>query len=305
MILKPSRIRPYICRLCTITGKGETPSNEFQFEVNKMATLSDGSVLARLGSNAALVVCSVDTTETMDGFAGLTVNFRSKSSAFGRAPSSPMRRDSSSNTDILISRLIDRSLRPVIPRTFKKSLNLYCNLLSMDFLQCDPTIILINAASAALFNSPEVPVTEPVAGVRVCGSRDGDLEISPLTPGTDLDVIVTTNALGRILMLEVKADFVSHSRLLEAIEMGREEAVRISEKIGGLSRVKNREMDEESSVEVNEVVEMLTGRVFCHGGPVEKTAIMKAMREVAGSVNADVFDLASKEAVILSSHLCR
>jgi len=126
-----------------------------------LARLADSSATAQLNDTNLLVtvVCKAKTGAT---FLPLTVDYLHKASALGRIPQTYQRRDAgSSNYEVLVSRMVDRSLRPLFPaNSFANEVQLVCNLLSFSG-QDSPDVLCINAASYALHNS-SVPWNGPV-----------------------------------------------------------------------------------------------------------------------------------------------
>lgn len=110
-------------------------------------------------------------------FLPLTVDYRQKSSAAGRIPTNFFRRElGPTENEILTSRLIDRSLRPLFPDTFSGETQIVCNVVAVDG-ENNPDIVAVNAASTALSLS-DVPWNGPVSAVRV-GMVEDELVVNP------------------------------------------------------------------------------------------------------------------------------
>lgn len=136
-------------------------------------------------------------------FVPLTVDYRQKAAAAGRIPTNFLRRElGPTEKEILTSRVIDRSVRPLFPPGYFYNTQLVCNLLSVDAIN-DPDVIAINSASAALALS-DIPWGGPVAAVRV-GLIDNEVVINPTRRESSLstlDLIVSGTASKHIVMLE-------------------------------------------------------------------------------------------------------
>ncbi len=127
----------------------------------ELARLADSSVTAQF--NDTNLLCTVVTKPKKDStFLPLTVDYLHKASALGRIPQTYLRRDTSaSNYEVLVSRMIDRSLRPLFPaNSWNNEVQLVCSLLSFSG-QDSPDVLCINAASYALHNS-EIPWNGPI-----------------------------------------------------------------------------------------------------------------------------------------------
>ena len=142
-------------------------------EAGKLATLADGSMTIRAGDTVVLVsVVSPRNTHNdtnlksgEDSFVPLTVEYREKSAAFGRIPMSYHRKETITDREILVSRSIDRSIRPLFPKGFGDETQVIATVLSTD-RRYDPDILSINGASMALGLS-DIPWNGPIGAVRV------------------------------------------------------------------------------------------------------------------------------------------
>lgn len=195
---------------------------KLKLEIGKMARLADGAVYAQYGDTSviATAVASREVTEGLD-FAPLVVEYREKSYAAGKIPGGFFKREGRpSEKEILTSRLIDRSLRPLFPKGFRSEVQIIVWVLSSD-LQNTPDVLAINAASSALYIS-DIPF-EPVGAVRI-GRIDGRLIINPTMDDllkSDIDIVVAGNESG-ILMVEGGGREVKDDDVVEAISYGYE-----------------------------------------------------------------------------------
>jgi len=192
---------------------------KFSLETGEMAKQASGSVLARYGETVVLVT-AVGENRTREGidFLPLSVDYMEKGFAVGRIPGGYFRREIGrpSERETLACRLIDRPIRPLFPKKYRKELQVIATVLSAD-PDNDPGMVAMVGASAALEIS-DLPFQGPIGAVKV-GRSNGELIINPtlaqLEMG-DLDVAVAGNRQG-IVMVEGNADFVSEDDLLEAL----------------------------------------------------------------------------------------
>uniref|UniRef100_A0A0L8HW94 Exoribonuclease phosphorolytic domain-containing protein n=1 Tax=Octopus bimaculoides TaxID=37653 RepID=A0A0L8HW94_OCTBM len=134
---------------------------KLKITTGKFARFADGAAMVELGGTAVLVTAVCSEKVSSSGFMPLTVDFRQKAAAAGRIPTNYLRREiGSTQHEILTSRMIDRSLRPLFPQGFCNETQLMCNLLSVDG-DNNPDVLSINAASAALSLS-SIPWNGPV-----------------------------------------------------------------------------------------------------------------------------------------------
>ncbi len=192
---------------------------KFSLETGEMAKQASGSVLARYGETVVLVT-AVGEDRTREGidFLPLSVDYMEKGFAVGRIPGGYFRREIGrpSERETLACRLIDRPIRPLFPKKYRKELQVIATVLSAD-PDNDPGMVAMVGASAALEIS-DLPFQGPIGAVKV-GRSNGELIINPtlaqLEMG-DLDVAVAGNRQG-IVMVEGNAHFVSEDDLLEAL----------------------------------------------------------------------------------------
>src|SRR5271165_1589336 len=147
-------------------------------ETGRVARQADGAVLATWGETTVLatVVAEREAKPGQDFFP-LTVHYQEKFFAAGRIPGGYLKREGRpSERETLVSRLIDRPIRPLFPDEFRCDTQVVCHVLSHD-LENDPDIVAMCAASAALTISG-VPFMGPIAGARV-GIVDGEFVLNP------------------------------------------------------------------------------------------------------------------------------
>ncbi len=191
------------------------------FETGKMARQADGAVLVTYGETKVLctVVGEKLPREGVDFFP-LSVNYQERTYAAGKIPSGFFKREGRpSEKETLVSRLIDRPIRPLFAEGFRNETQIICTVLSHD-LENDPDIVAMLGASAALTISG-LPFLGPVAGCRV-GRCDGEYVLNPTINAmlsSDLDLIVAGTADG-VLMVESEAKEFSEKEMLDAVTFG-------------------------------------------------------------------------------------
>ncbi len=190
-------------------------------ETGKIARQADGAVLASWGETTVLAtIVAAKAPKPGQDFFPLTVNYQEKAFAAGRIPGGYFKREGRpSERETLVSRLIDRPIRPLFPDAFRCDTQVIVTVLSHD-LENDPDILAMVAASAALTLSG-VPFMGPVGGARV-GYINGQLKLNPTIEEmklSDLDLVVAgTN--DAVLMVESEAKELSEEVMLEAVMTG-------------------------------------------------------------------------------------
>lgn len=201
----------------------EWAGRELVIETDEVARQSDGAVLVKYGETVVLVT-AVSSREPKEGldFLPLLVNYLEMTFAAGRIPGGFFKREGRpTELEILSSRLIDRSIRPLFPKGYNYDTQVIATVLSVD-QENDPSFLSIIGASAALDLS-DIPFGGPVVGVKV-GLIDGEFVINPTASELDkstLDLTVAANRDG-VVMVEGGAKFVPEDVLLEAIFKGYE-----------------------------------------------------------------------------------
>jgi len=189
-------------------------------ETGKLAKQAHGSVVVRQGDTMLLatVVSNHDAKEGMD-FLPLTVEYREKYAAAGRFPGGYFKREARPYDDeILVSRLIDRALRPMFPEDYHSDTQVVVNLISVDKENMSDSLAGL-AASAALAVS-DIPFNGPISEVRVA-RINGELVINPTRSAmehADIDLIVAGSA-DSIVMVEGEMKEVSEAEMVAAIEL--------------------------------------------------------------------------------------
>lgn len=196
---------------------------DITLETGKLARQADGSIVLRCGKAMILatVVAKQDAKEGVD-FLPLSVDYQEKFASAGKIPGSFQRREGRlSDNEILISRLVDRALRPIFPGDYHADVQVMISLISSD-PEVAPDALAALAASAALAVS-DIPFNGPVSEVRVA-KIDGQYVVNPdksALGNATLDLIIAGTA-ENINMVEGEADEVSELEMIEAIKVGHE-----------------------------------------------------------------------------------
>ena len=203
----------------TIEWGGHTLS----LESGRVARQADGAVLARYGDTVVLAT-AVGARKPKEGidFFPLTVNYQEKYSAAGRIPGGFFKREGRpTEKETLVSRLIDRPIRPLFVDGYKNETQVILTLLSHD-LENDGDVLAMVAASAALTISG-LPFLGPIGAAKV-GYKDGEYILNPTLSEikeTDLELVVAGTAEG-VMMVESEAQELSEEVMLGAVKFGHE-----------------------------------------------------------------------------------
>ena len=191
-------------------------------ETGKIARQADGAVLASYGDT--IVLCTavgVRTAKPGQDFFPLTVNYQEKTFAAGKIPGGFFKREGRpTEKETLVSRLIDRPIRPLFPHGFRNEVQVVATVLSHD-LENDPDVVAMIGCSAALTLSG-IPFFGPVAAARV-GYIDGQYVLNPVAAqraaGFQLDLVLAGTSEG-VLMVESEARELSEEIMLGAVNFG-------------------------------------------------------------------------------------
>jgi len=188
-------------------------------ETGRVARQADGAILATLGET--VVLCAVTAARSVkegQDFFPLTVHYQEKYSAAGRIPGGFFKRErGATEKETLVSRLIDRPIRPLFPEGFYNEINVICQVLSYDG-ENEPDILAMVAASAALTISG-VPFMGPIGAARV-GYVDGEYILNPTNEqikSGDLELVVAATGEA-VMMVESEAKELSEEVMLGAVQ---------------------------------------------------------------------------------------
>jgi polyribonucleotide nucleotidyltransferase len=192
-----------------------------RFEFQKFAKQANGSVMVSCGDTQVLVTaCAADSPKADQDFFPLSVDYIEKFYAAGRIPGGFVKRETKpSEAETLVSRVIDRPLRPSFPDGYLCETQIVCTVMSLDPLH-HPAPLALVGASAALMVS-DIPFNGPVASLRI-GKKDGQLILDPPAGDEgDLDLNIAANP-DAVLMVEAAANFQSEEQMIEAITYAHE-----------------------------------------------------------------------------------
>jgi polyribonucleotide nucleotidyltransferase len=204
-------------KILTIPLEGK----DLVFETGKIATQASGSVMVHCGETSVLATaCSAKSASAEIDFFPLRVDYQEKFSSAGKTLGGFIKREGRPSTkEVLTSRLIDRTLRPLFDDGYYDEVQVFSFVYSYDNVN-SPDVLGICAASAALVLS-DIPLIKPIGAVRV-GYIDGKFIINPTSEqqkASRMDLVLggTEDA---ILMIEGYCDFLTEEQVLEAIELG-------------------------------------------------------------------------------------
>ncbi|MBW1658890.1 MAG: polyribonucleotide nucleotidyltransferase [Deltaproteobacteria bacterium] len=219
-------------------------------ETGKVARQADGAVVITHGDTVVLVTAVSERVkrEGLDFFP-LTVNYQEMTFAAGKIPGGFFKREGKpSERETLISRLIDRPIRPLFPKGYKNETQIIATVLSFD-QENDPSVLGILGASASLGIS-DIPFEGPIAAARV-GRINGEFIAFPTEEQlaeSDIDLVVAGNR-DAVLMVEAGAKFASEDDMVTAILFGHralQPLIEVQEKLVEKLGVEKREFEPES-----------------------------------------------------------
>ncbi|WP_380872214.1 polyribonucleotide nucleotidyltransferase [Sphingomonas sp. DBB INV C78] len=205
-------------------------------ETGRVARQADGAVVATLGET--VVLCAVTAARSVkegQDFFPLTVHYQEKYFSSGRIPGGFFKRErGATEKETLVSRLIDRPIRPLFPEGFYNEINVIAQVLSYDG-ENEPDILAMVAASAALTLSG-VPFMGPIGAARV-GYKDGEYILNPTDTQVaegELDLVVA-GTHDAVMMVESEAKELSEDVMLGAVMFGHREMQKVLDAIIGLA----------------------------------------------------------------------
>ncbi len=207
----------------------EIDGRRLTLETGKIARQAHGAVVVRQGDAVVLVTAVMAGSARPGGggggdddFVPLTVEYREKLAANGRIPGSFIRREARiSDDEILASRILDRSTRPLFPKGIAQEIQVQATVLSADPARVETGLLALIGASAALHLSP-IPWDGPIAGARLvrCDGRLIAFPDSAERARADLDLVVAMRHRGGeagLVMVEGGADQIVEAELLDAL----------------------------------------------------------------------------------------
>jgi polyribonucleotide nucleotidyltransferase len=256
--------------------------------IGKFAHQANGAVAVQYG-NTVVLATACASSEPREGidFAPLTVDYEERLYAAGKIPGSFIRREGRPTEEAVItSRLIDRSLRPLLSKKFNYDVQVVATVLSVD-QENDPDICALIGASAALTLS-DIPFFGPISAVHV-GYINNALVVNPPLAQIEnslLDVIVASTS-NDIVMVEAGAKEISEEILLEAIKLGHEanqEVIKLQEELQrtyGKAKVeiKSKELAPELSSQIASILGEKLGQVLEEPGKLQRDKALTSLKE--------------------------
>lgn len=277
-------------------------------ETGRIARQADGAVLATYGETSVLATVVADRSPKPGlDFFPLTVNYQEKAYAAGKVPGGYFKREGRpSEKETLVSRLIDRPIRPLFVKGFKNETQVIATVMSHD-LENDADIVALVAVSAALTISG-IPFQGPIGAARV-GFINGEYVLNPTLDQmaeSDLDLVVagTDDA---VLMVESEADELPEDVMLGAVMHGHkgfqpviEACIRMAEQAAKEPRVVPESDDSELKAKVSELAQAGLQEAYQHA---DKQMRQAAIAELRDKVNAELVsaDASPDERIAVSS----
>jgi len=264
----------------------EIDGQKLTLQFGKLAQAVDTSVYATLGDTAVLVTVAVGPENPNIDYFPLSVEYAEKLYAGGLIKGSRWikREGRPSDYAVLTGRLIDRSIRPLFPKTYKKQVQVVITLLSVDGVN-DPAVLSAIAVSAALSVS-SIPWAGPISTVRIGYITSGEKKETEfiLNPTeneeefSSLDLVVSSTK-DKVLMIETKADIIKDEIIQEGIEMSKKENRRIIEFIEKVAKKIGKKKDiVPDEKNYPEILKLIKGK---YAKPVAEAVKQEA--ETAGS----------------------
>src|SRR5881275_1807543 len=247
----------------------EISGSEISFETGKMAKQASGAVVVRQGDTVVLATATAGNQRDVD-FLPLTVDVEERMYAAGKIPGSFFKREGrAGEKGTLTARMIDRPIRPLFLKGWRRETQLVAIPMSVDHVN-PYDVLAMNGASAALMVS-DIPFPTPVGSVRIGQDAEGNFVVNPdeesLAENTlDLIVAGTDEA---ILMVEAGAQEVSEAEILDALDIAHSEIKKLCQAQRELQKKAGREKAE---VEVPQVDEAVLGEIRERFGAALDTA---------------------------------
>ena len=267
-------------------------------ETGKVARQADGAVMASMGETTVLCTAvAAKSAKPGQDFFPLTVNYQEKTFAAGKIPGGFFKREGRpSENETLVSRLIDRPIRPLFPKSFKCETQVICTVLSHD-MENNPDIVALVGASAALTISG-VPFFGPIGAARIA-YIDGDYVLNPTLAEMEnsaLDLVVAGTKEG-VLMVESEASELSEEVMLDAVKFGHEQMQTAIEAIIDLAETAAKEPrdipeEAEEAASLRKTLSKLNKKMSGAYEIADKTERQSAV----GAVKDEAAELAGEEA---------
>lgn len=227
---------------------------ELTLATGHVAEQAGGAVMATFGETVVLATVVASPPKEDLGYFPLSVEYEEKLYSAGRIKGSRWvkRKGKPSDEEVLVARLVDRSIRPLFPKEYNKDVQVVLTVLSSD-LQHIPDMVAATAASAAIAVSP-IPWMGPIGTVRVA-TQDGKFVTNPLLgelENSDLDLVVSATK-DAIVMIEMGGNQVPEAKILDAVEYSQGEIKKLIDFIEKFAKEagKKKEKVEKKKVDVS------------------------------------------------------
>jgi polyribonucleotide nucleotidyltransferase len=233
----------------------EVGGRPLTIETGKLAKQSNGAVVVRQDDSMVLVTACASKDDVPFDFLPLTVVYQDRTAASGSIPGGFLKSEGRPNErETLISRLIDRPVRPQFPKYFRREMQVIATVMSYD--PASDTDVLSMCGTAAAFAVSDIPMTDPIAGVRII-RLNGEWLINPSLEqqaGSDINLVVAGSRAG-ISMVEGAASEAPESAMMEAMELAFVEIQKIIDGIEELqAKVAPIKFEVEAPADINEEV---------------------------------------------------
>ena len=271
-------------------------------ETGAVARQANASVIAQMGETIVMANVTSSSSAAPKDFFPLAVHNLEPFYAGGKLPGGYFKRETKpSEREVLISRLIDRSVRPLFPKGFRQDVNVFTKTLSYD-PSVDPDIIAMIAASAALSLS-SLPFLGPIGAVRV-GLIDDEFVLNPnleTQKTSQLDLVVT-GSQDAIIMVEAGSKGIAEERMLDAIDFAHEHIKGICSEISAFQSEAGKDKIaylSEDHQDVSSTIETKYGQAILDAYQIlDKEERNNQLKNVASDIHAEFSELDLSELVM-------
>ena len=271
-----------------VTRSVDIGGKTITFETGKLAKQASGAVVVSCGDSQVLVTAVVANTTQPFDFLPLTVDYMDRNGASGTIPGGYLKREGrGSERETLISRLIDRPIRPMFPKHFRMEMQCIATVMSFD--KDHDTDVLALCGAAAAFGISPAPMSELVAAVRVC-RVDGQFVVNPvheMKERADVNLVIAGTSHA-ILMVEGGAVAASEADMLDALDLAQGEIAKLiatmQELVAAAGKPKldpgpGPQIDEDIKKFVSAKGKTKLAKAIAVGGKHERTTALKAARD--------------------------
>jgi polyribonucleotide nucleotidyltransferase len=274
-----------------ISKEIEWAGSKLKLETGKIARQSDGAVVVTYGDT--VVLCTVvSDKKKKDGidFLPLTVHYKEMFFAAGKIPGGFFKREGrASEKEVLVSRLIDRPIRPLFADNYYHETQVICTVLSFDNIHDSDILALIGAAAALEIS--HVPFAGPLAAAKV-GYKDGQYILNPklsyFVSENELDLVVAGTS-DSVLMVESEARMLSEEVMLGAVNFGHQQIKPVLEMISQFAKEVNTTKAEILSVDSSKIDQELQNII--------EHVLKEAYQETDKQIRVIKIDAAKKQSV--------